>query len=773
MKHIGLIMCIIAGAFFLPGKLSASHTVAGDISAKMIGPLQYEINLRLFGDCVSFPPGTQFMHINYTSASKGLGGNKTLTIVSTNPNGLPAGSEIDYSHCVSSNAQTSCNGGVSWGVREYHYSGIVTLPVASHDWKFTFTMCCRNATIDNLANGGGESMHVYTMVDNDNVHTNSSPTFARNPVAVFCVGSRFYYHHQGSDPDGDSLVYSLTNCLDGPGSSVAYAPPFSPQQPLVSLNPPGFRIDSITGLISFTATLQMTSQVCVLIEEFRAGVKIGEVLRDMQFNIYGNCITNTPLFLEDTLQEINSKGIRASCGDSSLVIPLSQSVLCETVASDGSDLRMFDASGLPIPIVGAEVLKCISGDNDSLYVKLHASLNSGTYTLYTKKGFDGNVIISDCGSEMLEFDTLIVYVPDSIIGVFDGQSQQIRCDASDFTFRINQKIACNTISTDASEFKLYNKLGAPIVLDSLVGLECSPGHPYSRKFKVWFTDTNPSYNFPLHLILSNGTDSNTVQNSCGVYFAPGDTLAWIYSRPIPAALLGNDTSLCNADTLLLSTSISTGQLAVWTHNESNFISTKNSILVSNPGSYVLTIIDSFGCKNSDTISIYFNTYVIAPSIIFCFTGINNETDYEWNSVWGASNYEVSVDGEITWIPANNLFGPLSHAFNYTPQQFNVRSLSTVLCSPSAMSNTNSNCQIIVPNCITPNGDGYNDEFRIPSLDHFRTISLRVYNTWGKVIYESDDYKNNWKAEDQPDGNYFYVIKYDGAEEQKGVLKIMR
>lgn len=71
-----------------------------------------------------------------------------------------------------------------------------------------------------------------------------------------------------------------------------------------------------------------------------------------------------------------------------------------------------------------------------------------------------------------------------------------------------------------------------------------------------------------------------------------------------------------------------------------------------------------------------------------------------------------------------------------------------------------NCDVHVPNVFTPNNDGYNDAFVIDGISGVRN-SLKVFNRWGQVVYEQENYRSNWKADDVPDGTYYYVLEVSG------------
>ena len=85
------------------------------------------------------------------------------------------------------------------------------------------------------------------------------------------------------------------------------------------------------------------------------------------------------------------------------------------------------------------------------------------------------------------------------------------------------------------------------------------------------------------------------------------------------------------------------------------------------------------------------------------------------------------------------------------------------------------CNIKIPNIITPNGDGYNDAFVITGLENYPNSSVNVFDRNGKLVYQSVNYKNDWKAENTASGNYFYsiIINDNKRTEKGGILKIMR
>ncbi|HNU55202.1 MAG TPA: PKD domain-containing protein [Flavobacteriales bacterium] len=81
--------------------------------------------------------------------------------------------------------------------------------------------------------------------------------------------------------------------------------------------------------------------------------------------------------------------------------------------------------------------------------------------------------------------------------------------------------------------------------------------------------------------------------------------------------------------------------------------------------------------------------------------------------------------------------------------------------------------IIIPNVFTPNGDGNNEYFEIEN-GQFYENTLQVFNRWGQEVYEAKNYRNGWRANDLPDGTYYYVFTTirDGKE-YTGHVTILR
>jgi gliding motility-associated-like protein len=69
------------------------------------------------------------------------------------------------------------------------------------------------------------------------------------------------------------------------------------------------------------------------------------------------------------------------------------------------------------------------------------------------------------------------------------------------------------------------------------------------------------------------------------------------------------------------------------------------------------------------------------------------------------------------------------------------------------------CDLVVGNSFSPNGDGKNDYFEVENILAYPENKLTIFNRWGKVIYETNAYKNDWSGgDDITSGTYFYIIE---------------
>jgi gliding motility-associated-like protein len=82
------------------------------------------------------------------------------------------------------------------------------------------------------------------------------------------------------------------------------------------------------------------------------------------------------------------------------------------------------------------------------------------------------------------------------------------------------------------------------------------------------------------------------------------------------------------------------------------------------------------------------------------------------------------------------------------------------------------CDTKIPNVFTPNGDSFNQFFEIYGVEQFPKSKFTVWNRWGTIIYESENYQNKWDGTDAPDGTYFYVFERSDGEVFSGHITLL-
>jgi len=123
----------------------------------------------------------------------------------------------------------------------------------------------------------------------------------------------------------------------------------------------------------------------------------------------------------------------------------------------------------------------------------------------------------------------------------------------------------------------------------------------------------------------------------------------------------------------------------------------------------------------------------------------------------------NVKALFTWQPACEVISKNQYRVNFilnesTCQPFPPRTISVTFNITYEAPPT-----FIPANIFTPNNDGKNDAFELPTLppDFCSSVfsRIRIYNRWGSLVYESEDRNFAWRGKDVTDGVYFYHIYY--------------
>lgn len=248
----------IALFFLLVGAVhtaQATHNRAGEITYRQIGSFTYEVTIVTYTK-ISSPADRPRLLLNWGDNSA-----DSLDRVSETPVGN----------------DTKVN----------RYVGTHTYPGAD-TYIMYFEDPNRNGGVVNIPNSINVPFYVQTtLVINPFTGFNSSPILLNPPIDDACVDKMFIHNPGAFDLDGDSLAYKLIECRGEDGLSI---PGFTFPQANVS-----FSIDAFTGDMVWDSPQSLGEfNVAILIEEWRDGVLVGSVVRDMQIRVL-DCDNSPPV----------------------------------------------------------------------------------------------------------------------------------------------------------------------------------------------------------------------------------------------------------------------------------------------------------------------------------------------------------------------------------------------------------------------------------------------------------------------------------------------
>ncbi|MGE0635049.1 MAG: gliding motility-associated C-terminal domain-containing protein [Bacteroidia bacterium] len=192
------------------------------------------------------------------------------------------------------------------------------------------------------------------------------------------------------------------------------------------------------------------------------------------------------------------------------------------------------------------------------------------------------------------------------------------------------------------------------------------------------------------------------------------------------------------------------------------------------GTYTVTITDANGCVEVDTVIV---PGIASPTANFSSDPLAALLDVP---VTFTDSSLANGDSIVAWFwdfgdgSTDSVPNPV-HAYGDTgtyPVMLVVT--NTEGCTDTIYNDIIVITEIVVPNVFTPNGDGFNDTFVIQYLPQlYPNSKLYIYNRWGKRVYKSDNYQNDWDGEKHSEGTYFYVLYVSDGTEKTGTVTMMK
>ena len=751
-KYIWLWMMLVIST-----QLKATHLVGGELIYTYLGNNNYELKLKVWRDCNSSTGFDDPAVINCYDSNNNL----VFSFQLFNP----------VTNFVVPNITNPC---LVWPpgvcVQQAVYTMIVSLPPIPGGYTLAYQRCCRNNSIVNILDPGDTGVtYVATIPDFPTNGFNSSPEFTNYPPIVICADEPIVFDHSATDPDGDSLVYSLCTPFQGgdpanpnpsfppPYMNINWLPPYSNGNQIGGIPP--MTINPTTGLLTGFPNSVGNFVVGICVKEYRNGILLDVHLRDFQFYIT-SC---DPLVIAQFTTVFGNDSILV-CGSQTIDF---------TNNSIGANTYYWDF-GDP------------TTNND------HSNLANPSYT-YPDTGVYHVTLMANPGLPCGDTTISVIEIRDGVVADFNfmNQCMMVPLPFTDLS---------NSIDGTLDSWQWSFGDGGSDTLQN-------PGHSYT---------SSGNFNVTLTVTDSHGcTDSET--KSVVVF-------------PLPQPNAAPDTMICDIDSVMLLAQ--NGISYSWTPNYNlSSINTAAGTMASPDfnTTYTVTVTDANGCVNTDSVIVLIVDTVIASTCndtTICEGQLvnlwaSNAVYYQWNfdpslsatnisnpmanpnitTTYTVNSYIGSCFDEdtihVTVLPAPNpdagesiiinqgdetiLQGSGGSIFFWFPgfslNDFNLQNPTAnplitttyylVVTDDNGCQSIDSvtvfvthNHQILAPSAFTPNGDGLNDYFTFYTKGVAEVLTFTIYNRWGQIIFTSNSNIPGWdgtyKNKEQEIGTYVFI-----------------
>ena len=633
----------------------------------------------------------------------------------------------------------------------------------------------RNYGVVNVPNSVNVPMYIETeLVINPFLGYNNSVELLNAPVDKGCVGKPYYHNPSAYDRDGDSLSYRLVPCKGNNGEDI---PGYTYPQASSLLE-----IDPLTGVLRWeNPMLQGEYNVAILIEEWRKGVKIGSVTRDMQILITA-CDNDIPQIT----------AISDTC-----VIAGSMVDFVVTGSDPDGDLVTLETSGAPFEFSSGSAVMTpptATGLNPSFEFLWQTNCSHIRKTPY-------QVVIhaKDDSSPIPLTNVHVVNI--SVIGppIENLQLETARPLTSNLSpLTSHLTWSPYTFCPNVAGIRVYRKKGSNPYQPDPCETGVRPGYQLIAELNAdatSFQDTSAElsgqgveYCYRVVAVFHSGAESQPSEEVCvcqhndlplitqvsndSLDLSSGQVLvSWVrprdiesyYSAPYSYRLIrdlnGKTTTVYSgADTTFFDEEVTLMEAQSLCYYVEMEDASHQAMGTSAKAHAVLLS----GTGGDETVSLKWEETV--PWIVDS-TEVFKKMDTLFVKVIGTNTMEYrddEVENEVTYHYYVRTFGHYVIEGLARPL---VNYSAIIEVKPSGDEDPDPEEPVFeLPNVFTPNGDGINDVF-VPidiTPDLITKVEMHVFNRWGRPVYDTKDIYIQWDGRAQgslmpcPDGTYFYV-----------------
>ena len=639
--------------------------------------------------------------------------------------------------------------------RIHNYSSSGTYVISMEDAN-------RNYGVVNVPNSVMVPMHIETeLIINPFLGYNNSVQLLNAPVDKGCVGKLYLHNPSAYDPDGDSLSYRLVTCKGQDGIEIAgYTLPQASQS---------FEIDPLTGELRWDVPLmQGEYNVAIMVEEWRHGVKIGSVVRDMQILISA-CDNDLP---------------QIQCDDPYCLVAGEQLDFIISASDPNGDNVTLTASGAPFEvavspaILNPETAFGLQPRMEFLWNTNYAHIRNTPYQVVVHaKDYDTPVSLTNVKTVSIN-----VMGPKVQNFIADLHSHDVTLSWSAYpcpnavALLLYRKAGCNGYVPDECEtgiregYQLVTTLN-DVSTTSFVDSNLSQGVAYEYRVLAQFPDGALSIVSDAACVeLKNDSPLMTHVSNDSIDLVSGHVVTcWVKPKEIDeqyvapynytlTRILDGETSIVyeGADTTFLDINLDLASATTLLYKVQMRDTHQQVMGESATASAVMLSVN--GTNEEARIS-----WTEAVPWLVDSTQIFKEVDNHFvriASVTGSAFNDSDVDSDETYRYYVRTFG------HYTLEGI-LRPLVNYSAIKSVRIGHDEPIEELsyeLPNVFTPNGDSYNDVFepKVKGVDLIVSAKTVIFNRWGNILWDSDDPFIHWDGKskqtkmDCPPGTYFYV-----------------
>ena len=600
----------------------------------------------------------------------------------------------------------------------------------------------RNYGVVNVPNSVMVPMHIETeLVINPFLGYNNSVQLLNAPVDKGCVGKLYLHNPSAYDPDGDSLSYRLVTCKGQDGMEIGgYTFPQASQS---------FEIDPVTGELRWeNPVLQGEYNVAIMVEEWRHGVKIGSVVRDMQILI-SHCDNDLP---------------QIQCNEQYCLVAGEQLDFIISASDPNGDNVTLTASGAPFEVaVSPAVLSPESAfgmqpQMEFLWNTTFAHIRNTPYQVVIHAKDDGSPV----SLTNIKTVTINVMAPKvqnltaEVVGHDARLSWTTYPCANATALLVYRKAGCNGYVPDECETGIQN-LPQGISYEYRVLAQFPDGAKSIVSDAACVTLKNDS---PLMTHVSNDS-IDLVSSQVVTRWVKPKEIDDQYVAPFSYSLtriLDGTTSIVyeGSDTIFLDANVDLAQATSLIYKVQ--MRDANQQLMGESAAASAVMLSANGTFSEARLS-WTETVPWMVDSTQVFKEVNSHF-VRIASVTGMEYVDAEVESDETYRYYVRTFG------HYT-----LEGIMRPLVNYSAIKSVRigheepiEEFSYTLPNVFTPNGDGFNDVFEpiVTGIELIVSAKTVVFNRWGNILWDTDDPLIQWDGKskltkmDCPPGTYFYI-----------------